>query len=58
MNSNYKPSIPYNKARDMIAAESGKHFDPDLVSAFLEGFDEFVAIAEKHRVNNAITTLN
>ena len=53
----YKPSIPYNKARDMIAAESGKHFDPDLVSAFLEGFDDFVAIAERHRSNNEIPTL-
>ena len=41
----------------MIAAESGKHFDPDLVSAFLEGFDDFVAIAERHRSNNEIPTL-
>ena len=54
----YKPSFPYNKARDIIAAESGKHFDPDLVSEFLEGFDDFVAIAEKYHVNNKITTLN
>jgi putative two-component system response regulator len=54
----YKPSFPYNKACDIIAAESGKHFDPDLVSAFLEGFDDFVAIAEKYHVNNKITTLN
>ena len=54
----YKPSFPYNKARDIIAAESGKHFDPDLVSEFLEGFDDFVAIAEKYHVNNKITALN
>ena len=44
----YKPAIPFKKARDIIAAERGKHFDPDLVDAFLEGFDDFVAIAKQH----------
>ncbi len=31
----YKEPIPHEKARDMIVAEAGKHFDPDLVQAFL-----------------------
>jgi putative two-component system response regulator len=44
----YKQAIPFKKARDIIAAERGKHFDPDLVDAFLEGFDDFVAIAKKY----------
>ena len=44
----YKPAIPFKKARDIIAAERGKHFDPDLVDAFLEGFNDFVAIAKQY----------
>ena len=48
----YKPAIPFNKVRDMIVAESGKHFDPDVVTAFLDGFNDFVTIAERHRGNN------
>jgi putative two-component system response regulator len=31
----YKEPIPHEKAREMIVAESGRHFDPDLVQAFL-----------------------
>lgn len=31
----YKEPIPHDKAREMIVAESGRHFDPDLVQAFL-----------------------
>ena len=44
----YKPAIPFEEARDMIAAERGKHFDPDLVDTFLSDFDEFVAIALRY----------
>ena len=44
----YKPAIPFNQARDMIAAERGKHFDPDMVDAFLAGFEDFVAIAKHY----------
>ena len=44
----YKLAIPFKEARDIIAAERGKHFDPELVDAFLEGFDDFVAIAKQH----------
>ncbi|MCX7166908.1 MAG: two-component system response regulator [Rhodocyclales bacterium] len=45
----YKPAMPFAEARDLIAAERGKHFDPDVCDAFLTGFDEFVAIAERYR---------
>jgi putative two-component system response regulator len=44
----YKPPIVFAKARDMIAAERGRHFDPEVVEAFLTCFDTFVAIAKRH----------
>ncbi|MCX7168667.1 MAG: two-component system response regulator [Rhodocyclales bacterium] len=45
----YKPAMPYAEAREIIAAGRGKHFDPDVADAFLAGFDDFVAIAERYR---------
>lgn len=45
----YKSAMPYSEARDIITAGRGKHFDPDIVAAFLAGFDDFVAIAESYR---------
>jgi putative two-component system response regulator len=44
----YKPAMPYAQARDIIASESGKHFDPDVVDAFLVNFDDFAAIATSY----------
>jgi putative two-component system response regulator len=44
----YKAAMPYPEARDIIAAESGKHFDPDVVDAFLANFDDFVEIARRY----------
>lgn len=44
----YKPAMPYRVARDIIAADRGKHFDPDVVDAFLANFDKFAAIAERY----------
>ncbi|WP_262965468.1 response regulator [Methylobacter psychrophilus] len=44
----YKPAMSYTQARDIIAAGRGKHFDPDMTDAFLDGFDDFVAIAERY----------
>jgi putative two-component system response regulator len=44
----YKPAMPYAQARDIIANESGKHFDPDVVDAFLVNFDDFAAIATSY----------
>ena len=44
----YKPALPFAQARDIIAAGRGCHFDPDITDAFLAGFDEFVAIANRY----------
>ncbi|MEW6678783.1 MAG: two-component system response regulator [Pseudomonadota bacterium] len=41
----YKQAIPMDQAREMIAAGSGTQFDPDVVAAFLEGFESFRTIA-------------
>lgn len=35
-------------AREIIAAGRGSHFDPDMVDAFLGGFEEFTAITRRH----------
>lgn len=32
----YKPAITHREAMDIIAAERGRHFDPDIVDAFFE----------------------
>jgi len=42
----YKAAIPCDEAREHIVAQSGRHFDPDVVQAFVECFDDFVAVAE------------
>ena len=41
----YKEPIPHAQAVDIIAQTRGKHFDPDVVDAFLEIQDAFNAIA-------------
>ncbi len=45
----YKAPMPYEQARDIIAAERGRHFDPEVTDAFLAGFADFVAIASRYR---------
>jgi putative two-component system response regulator len=45
----YKSAMTIEKARDIIADGRGKHFDPDVVDAFLANFGDFVAIAQRHR---------
>jgi putative two-component system response regulator len=45
----YKRPIALHDARDIIVADRGRHFDPDIVDAFLADFGEFAAIAERHR---------
>lgn len=44
----YKPAMSYDKSREIITKGSGSHFDPDIVAAFLEGFDSFTAIADQY----------
>lgn len=45
----YKPAMPFEQARGIIAAGRGVHFDPDMTDAFLAHFDEFQAIAQRYR---------
>ncbi|MBU0752269.1 MAG: two-component system response regulator [Gammaproteobacteria bacterium] len=45
----YKAAMPPDAARDIIAGERGKHFDPDVTDAFLAAYDDFVAVAEKYQ---------
>ena len=44
----YKPAMSYDKAREIIADGRGRHFDPDIVTVFLEGFDAMTAIADQY----------
>jgi putative two-component system response regulator len=44
----YKAPMSFEAARTIMVAQRGKHFDPDLLDAFVEGFDEFCDIARRH----------
>ncbi len=48
----YKEAMPIQEALEIITAERGRAFDPDVTDAFLEAFDEFTAIAGQHRDNS------
>jgi len=41
----YKPAFHHDVAKDIILDGKGKHFDPDVIEAFIAVEDEFVAIA-------------
>ena len=43
----YKEGFPFDTAIDIIRKESGTHFDPEVVEAFLQCQDEARAIAEQ-----------
>lgn len=45
----YKAPMSYEEAFAIITAERGRHFDPDVVAAFTQQFDEFKRIAERYR---------
>ena len=49
----YKQPMPAEQARDIIAGERGRHFDPDVVEAFLANFNDFVAVAQRYREDDA-----
>ncbi len=42
----YKKEIPHDEAVNIILAERGKHFDPDVVDAFLQCEQTFLEISE------------
>lgn len=41
----YKAPIPTERVYQILQGERGRHFDPDLLDLFLEGYDEFCRIA-------------
>jgi len=41
----YKPAFSFDVARNIIAEGRGQHFDPDVVDAFLDDFEQFKTIA-------------
>lgn len=49
----YKDAYSHDEARDIIAAEAGKQFDPDVVGAFLEAEERILAIAAKFAEESA-----
>lgn len=44
----YKPAFGIDKACTIIAEGRGRHFDPDVVDAFLANIDRFREIAERY----------
>jgi len=44
----YKPAMPPSRAREIMAAQRGLHFDPDLLDLFLGSFETFCAAACRH----------
>ncbi|MBI5256555.1 MAG: two-component system response regulator [Burkholderiales bacterium] len=44
----YKPPFPHEQAYQMIIKERGLQFDPDVVQAFIDGYDELRTIADAH----------
>jgi putative two-component system response regulator len=47
-NKVYKDGVPHDQAVAIIFQNRGAHFDPDMVDAFIEIQDEFLAIAQRY----------
>jgi response regulator RpfG family c-di-GMP phosphodiesterase len=45
----YKDAMPFDKAVSIIEGDSGTHFDPKCVEAFLASLDEFRAVMNKYK---------
>jgi putative two-component system response regulator len=45
----YKPAFPHAKAVEMMREGRGKHFDPDILDAFLQIEQQFLTIADHFR---------
>jgi len=43
----YKPSMPHEAVREIIMQERSRHFDPDIVDAFLAEEDKFIEIRNR-----------
>jgi putative two-component system response regulator len=53
----YKPAFPLDRATAIINEGRGRHFDPDVVDAYLAHLDEFAAISARY-ADLAEQTLN
>ncbi|MCX6384848.1 MAG: hypothetical protein NTV16_10320 [Actinobacteria bacterium] len=42
----YKEPFDHNVATERIKSDTAKHFDPDIVSAFLKCQDEFLRVSD------------
>jgi len=49
----YKPAYTHDSARSVILEGEGNHLDPDIVQAFLNREEEFLAIYHRFRENDA-----
>ena len=54
----YKLPMPFTQAYAIIVSERDRHFDPDVVDAFLAGAAEFQAIAERYSDSGEPPILN
>lgn len=43
----YKEAMTHQRAREIIVSESGRHFDPDVVNAFIKNEMSFINISRK-----------
>lgn len=50
----YKPAFSHTEARSFILEESGKHFDPDVVAAFMAREADFIRIRDAMSGEHAI----
>lgn len=48
----YKAAMPHAQAVEIIAMSKGRHFDPDMVDAFVDIQDHFNAIASTYQDSN------
>ena len=44
----YKDAMPFEKAVSIIKEDSGSHFDPKCVEAFLNSLDEIRAVLDQY----------
>ena len=47
----YKSAQPVDQVREIIQSESGAHFDPVIVEAFLTSYPKFVEIVQRHQTD-------
>jgi putative two-component system response regulator len=45
----YKPAFSVEKSMEIIREQRGKHFDPQVLDAFLAGFDEIMGVYHEFR---------